>query len=116
MSIFGLVQRHQEILQTDSNHTYDALQTAYINKSVIYAVQQFTYDAIYRLIQASGREHLSIAPQWDEFINVQQAHKGDATAISNYTESYIYDEVGNITFQHHERTPNNSIRFRSITG
>ena len=29
-------------------------------------------------------------------------HKGDATAVSNYTESYSYDEVGNITLQHHE--------------
>jgi RHS repeat-associated protein len=109
-----------DVLQ-DLNYTYDpvgnitqikdnALQTVFFANSIIYPAQEFTYDAIYRLIQAKGREHLSVTPNWDEFINVQETHPGDETALRNYTEDYSYDALGNITEQQHIATGNNWTR------
>lgn len=62
--------------------------------------QAFIYDALYRLIEATGRELIGTATfgatdNWNDSA-WQTTHKGDGNAVQNYTQKYTYDAVGNI--------------------
>ncbi len=70
----------------------------------------FTYDALYRLIAASGREHLgqnggvpnAPAPQsYNDWSNVNLPHPNDGNAMGTYTEAFTYDPAGNIQLLKH---------------
>jgi RHS repeat-associated protein len=74
----------------------------------------YTYDAIYRLIQASGREQLGLGalpPEPTSYNDVPRAnlpHPGDGNAMGTYTEKYQYDGVGNsLQFVHQGMNPAN---------
>jgi RHS repeat-associated protein len=65
----------------------------------------YTYDALYRLISASGREHLgqngnalAAAQQItnDDSFRAALLAPGDGNAMGNYTELYTYDAANNI--------------------
>jgi RHS repeat-associated protein len=66
----------------------------------------YTYDAIYRLIVASGREHLGqdgtgkpLPPTPTSYSDAPRmglVQPGDGNAMGTYTEQYQYDAVGNI--------------------
>jgi RHS repeat-associated protein len=65
----------------------------------------YSYDPLYRLISATGREHLGqtgkqlSAPQQvtnDDSKRMNLPQPGDGNAMGTYTESYGYDPVGNI--------------------
>jgi RHS repeat-associated protein len=71
----------------------------------------YTYDAIYRLKVAKGREHLGQAggvlnaPQQvnnDDSFRVGEVAPGDGNAMGNYTERYVYDPVDNIIQMIHQ--------------
>jgi len=71
----------------------------------------YTYDPIYRLIAASGREHLGQtggalnAPQQvtnDDSARMALPQPGDGQAMGVYTESYSYDALGNILAVSHQ--------------
>ncbi|WP_107669741.1 SpvB/TcaC N-terminal domain-containing protein [Cyanothece sp. BG0011] len=83
----------------------DAQQTVYFNNTQILPHNNYTYDALYRLIWAQGREHA-----------VQNNLQRDATdfnpilvipfpnspeALQQYVEEYTYDSVGNILSMRH---------------
>ncbi|KPI41931.1 Mono(ADP-ribosyl)transferase SpvB [Cyphellophora attinorum] len=111
------------ILQ-DLSYTYDAVgnitniqdaaqQTAFFRNTVVDASSSFEYDALYRLISATGREHLGqtngrpqspTAPDWSD-----STHSGSdvgGTAMGRYTEKYRYDLCGNLlSLQHLGSTP-----------
>jgi RHS repeat-associated protein len=83
----------------------DAQQTIYFKNEVVTASAEYEYDAIYRLINATGREHLGQTgsqvnaprqPDHDDSFWANLPHPGDGQAMGNYTERYNYDEVGNI--------------------
>ena len=83
----------------------DAQQTIYFDNQVVTASAEYEYDAIYRLINATGREHLGQTggqvnaprqPDHDDSFWTNLPHPGDGQAMGNYTERYEYDEVGNI--------------------
>src|SRR5690554_1536659 len=78
----------------------DAQQTLFFNNSVVSPTQKFVYDALYRLIEAKGRELIGTADfgTEDNWIDShwKTTHKGDGSAVQNYTQKYVYDEVGNI--------------------
>jgi RHS repeat-associated protein len=66
---------------------------------------RYEYDPLYRLLKATGREHLGQtagvlnAPQQtdsDDAFRMGLSHPGDGNAMGNYTEEYDYDAVGNI--------------------
>jgi RHS repeat-associated protein len=64
-------------------------------------VNEYTYDAIYRLIEARGRENDSALDfksndNWNDIPKMKDHQPGDPMAVVPYTESYIYDKVGNI--------------------
>jgi RHS repeat-associated protein len=78
----------------------------------------FTYDAIYRLIEATGREQLGLgagnsplAPTPTSYNDVPRAgllQPGDGNAMGIYDEQYQYDAVGNFTnFIHRGTNPAN---------
>jgi RHS repeat-associated protein len=77
----------------------DAQRTIYFNNQVVEAHAEYTYDAIYRLIEATGREHIGQVshPQtsWNDEFRVNLPHPNDGQAMRRYTERYEYDGVGN---------------------
>lgn len=102
-------QRGTDPLQ-DLSYTYDpagnitdirddAQQTIYFNNQVVDPHAEYTYDAIYRLISAAGREHIgqALAPQtsWNDEGRIRLPHPHDGQAMRLYTEQYDYDAVGN---------------------
>src|SRR5262249_2760799 len=65
----------------------------------------YTYDPLYRLIQASGREHVGqnanvLSPpqqvENSDAFRIARPQPGDGKAMANYTETYAYDAVGNL--------------------
>jgi len=66
----------------------------------------YTYDAVYRLLAATGREHLgqtngAVSPPAqvtdDDSPRTGLPQPGDGTAMATYTENYGYDPAGNLT-------------------
>jgi RHS repeat-associated protein len=116
--------RDTDILQ-DLSYTYDpvsnitmirdsALQTIFFNREVVKPKAEYTYDAIYRLIEATSREHIGQVSQphssWDDKFRIGLAHPNDGQKMRNYSESYEYDEVGNILRFDHNANNGNWIR------
>jgi len=86
---------------------YDsAQQSVFFNNDVVTPSAEYEYDAIYRLISASGREHAGgLADDIrgpDELPLNNLPHANDAQALRNYTERFEYDAVGNILAMIHE--------------
>jgi RHS repeat-associated protein len=84
-----------------------AQQTIYFSNNRVDPSNDYTYDALYRLILASGREHLGQAGarapySWNDASNTGlQWSALDRQAMGNYTESYTYDAVGNFLQMRH---------------
>jgi YD repeat-containing protein len=74
----------------------------------------YVYDPIYRLIQATGREHPGQQPTNTDPVRGNIPHQNDLQALLRYTEQYEYDEAGNITEMTHTATGNNWNRHISI--
>jgi len=91
-----------------------AQQTIYFNNAVVEPDSEYTYDAIYRLIQARGREHIGQASQpettWNDEFRVNLAHPQNGQAMRDYTEQYEYDQVGNILRLIHQANNGNWTR------
>jgi RHS repeat-associated protein len=97
----------QDILQ-DLNYQYDpvgnitkveddAQQTFYFDNAVIAPTGTYTYDALYRLTEATGRELKGLAmPANTDFANNIALPNPAANAMQNYTQQYTYDALGNI--------------------
>ena len=96
----------------DLTYTYDpvgnitritdaAQQTIFFANQVVTPSADYTYDAIYRLTRATGREHIGQAAQpqtsWDDSARISVPLPTDGQAMRNYTETYTYDAVSNIT-------------------
>lgn len=73
----------------------------------------YTYDAVYRLIKATGREHLGqnggtpnspTAPDASNSFHTHLDHPGNGDAMGTYDERYLYDAVGNILDMRHRGT------------
>lgn len=83
-------------------HIVDAAQqTIFFRNQRVEPSNDYTYDALYRLIAATGREHLGqrgtpIPSSWDDAgrANLQWS-QNDGKAMGTYTESFVYDAVGN---------------------
>lgn len=89
----------------------DAQQTVYFQNLRVEPSAEYTYDAVYRLIEATGREHLGevggspIPHSYNDVprINVLLS-TSDGNAIGRYLERYVYDQAGNISEMAHRRT------------
>jgi RHS repeat-associated protein len=64
---------------------------------------QYEYDAVYRLVSTTGREHPGQQmPDQTEGPLALQPHPNDLQAMRAYTELYRYDPVGNLTKVSHK--------------
>jgi len=94
----------------------DAQQAVYFRNQRVEPSNDYIYDAFYRLIQASGREHLGqgVAPITHSHSDAGrtgilsgnpagQFAPNDGTAMGTYIESYVYDVVGNFLQMQHAR-------------
>ncbi len=84
----------------------DAQQTVFFDNSVVTPDNYYTYDALYRLVKAEGREHTAsnIPSGWSDEQRMRLPHLSDATAVQRYAERYTYDAVGNIGEVKHTAT------------
>lgn len=104
----------------DLHYTYDpagnitsitdaALKSFTYNNQNVEPVSDYTYDSLYRLIEAKGREHIGqtafnfTPPNGDyrDYPFVGHRHPNALQTLRKYTESYVYDAVGNFTTMHH---------------
>lgn len=91
----------------------DAQQIIYFNNKRVEPSTDYTYDALYRLIEATGREHLGQiggAPIRHSYNDVPRVginwSANDGNAMGTYTERYVYDTVGNfLEMQHRGSDP-----------
>ena len=79
----------------------DAQQRIFFRNRVVDPSDSYTYDALYRLTEATGREHLGqsappVPPGATDEGRVGLPQPGDGAAMTRYTERYVYDEVGNL--------------------
>ena len=81
-----------------------ALPTVFYNNEQVTPVSTYLYDATYRLISATGREHIgqtafAFSPpagrRRDYPFAGAPPHPNDLQALRMYTEEYAYDAVGN---------------------
>jgi RHS repeat-associated protein len=88
----------------------DIQNTIYFLNQRIEPSADYTYDALYRLTEATGREHLGIAggklnaprqADHNDSFRMKLAHPSDGHAMGRYTEKYLYDAVGNILEMNH---------------
>lgn len=113
-----LVSRRQNnTLLQDLQYTYDAvgnvthieddaLPTVFFDNMQIDAIAEFTYDALYRLAEASGRENnaalsFGSCDNWNDKPFLHSMNSGNPMAIRQYTQRYKYDSVGNILEMKH---------------
>ena len=91
----------------------DAQQTLFFRNRRVEPSADYTYDAIYRLIEATGREHLGQAASGGyapmptsqaDAPKVGLPHPGDGNAMGRYVQRYVYDEVGNFLKMIHRGT------------
>jgi RHS repeat-associated protein len=104
----------------DLHYTYDPVgnitqiedrvfETVFNHQERIDPINKYIYDPLYRLIQASGREHEQMGPchynkgekkNTEIFVPPQQPVE-NGQALRNYVETYTYDQSGNITQMSH---------------
>lgn len=82
------------------------IPAVFFNNQKIEGISSYTYDALYRLVEATGREHIGQASfgqgdNWNDLPFIQQYSPGDVMAWRNYTQQYDYDGVGNIKEMRH---------------
>ncbi|HPG76915.1 MAG TPA: RHS repeat-associated core domain-containing protein, partial [Rhodoglobus sp.] len=81
-----------------------AQQTVYFQNSVVEAANTYTCDGLYRLVEATGREHASEGTSQRTHADLTataQPMTSDPSAMRRYTQQYVYDEVGNILEMRH---------------
>jgi RHS repeat-associated protein len=121
-----LVTRRGSLRLQDLRYTYDAVgnpsqvsdqaqQQSFFRNQVVRPSVRYVYDALYRLIEATGREHLgqggagkpqSVPPGATDEPRAGLPQPGDGTAMARYTERYAYDEAGNLlTVRHRSADP-----------
>lgn len=83
----------------------DIQNVVYFRNRRVEPSADFRFDPLYRLVQASGREHLGqlggggLVPgpaSYNDQPRVGLAHPGDGNAMGTYVEQYRYDDAGNL--------------------
>lgn len=121
--------RDGAVLQ-DLRYTYDcagnvvatvdrAQQTVFFAGAVVSASSEYEYDALYRLVRASGREHRGAGgPTGPEDVALHELpHPNDVQALRRYEERFTYDGVGNLLeLAHDARAGSWSRRYAYVAG
>ena len=105
-------------LLQDLRHVYDpvgnvvqvsdrAQQAVFFRNVRVEPDRDFTYDARYRLVEATGREHVGqvgtplVPYSSDDAPRIGLVHPGDGAAMGTYVERYVHDAVGNLLQMQH---------------
>lgn len=110
----------------DLHYTYDPIgnithiedrniPVRFFDNQKIAGAAAYTYDALYRLAEATGRENnetltFDSKDNWNDIVYLKQFNSGDPMNMRNYTQSYIYDVAGNILQMRHQAAGNNWTR------
>ncbi|TNF80337.1 toxin [Pseudomonas sp. ICMP22404] len=90
-------------------HIEDKAQPARFGSNQrVEAISAFTYDSLYQLTSATGRETAGLAPTTLDL-------PIDANQLFNYTEHYEYDAGGNLTELRHVSERNNYTRTLNVS-
>ncbi|MBL6448472.1 hypothetical protein JMN32_19320 [Fulvivirga sp. 29W222] len=81
-----------------------SIDTIYNGGQEIEPLSDYTYDCIYQLKIAIGRQHQALGTshtsgKYGQFI--KNINPNDAEKLENYTEQYTYDNSGNLTLKKH---------------
>ncbi|MGC9503144.1 SpvB/TcaC N-terminal domain-containing protein [Baaleninema sp.] len=112
----------------DVEYTYDpsgnitrirdrSQEAIFSNNQLVEPLQDYTYDALYQLRSASGREHPGLygnrteseLPDYAQFLNVSP-NINDRQAVQNYRRRFTYDVAGNLTRIQHLANGNSFTR------
>lgn len=104
----------------DITNTYDPVgnvtrcrdasyETIYHNQQIVEPLNDYTYNAIYQLTEAGGRQHPGVLPNGrpnpkkdpGAFL-AKMVHLNDGQQLEKYQESYEYDDSGNFNVLHHQ--------------
>jgi len=93
----------------------DAKPTVFFDNHMVTPKADYTYDALYRLVEASGREHIAQVDfggedQWQDLAFLNRHSPGDPMAWRTYTQHYRYDNVGNLSEMNHAAVNGNWTR------
>ena len=91
------------------------IPVVFFDNQKIAGVSTYTYDALYRLREATGRENNAALTfdnkdNWNDASFMHQLNPGDPMAMRNYTQRYQYDAVGNILQMTHHAAGNDWTR------
>ena len=106
----------------DIHYTYDPVgnitrlkdntyQTVFYNNQQVEPLSEYTYDALYRLIESNGRQHPGIgvdtyknSGEAEDFKQSKFISLSDNSALEHYHETYDYDDGGNLIKTTHAAT------------
>ena len=83
-----------------------AIPISFFANTIIEPLSEYTYDALYRLVEAKGRENsdalnFGACDNWNDIPFMHSVSSGDPLAVRKYTQNYKYDAVGNIKEMKH---------------
>lgn len=88
----------------------EAQQSVFYRNKRVQPSADYTYDAVYRLIEATGREHLGqsgaapVSHSYNDSPRTALGHPADGNAMGRYLERFYYDATGNFTSVQHRGT------------
>jgi RHS repeat-associated protein len=110
-------KRQNDDLLQDWHYTYDPVGNitqiedkktldAFFNNTKVTGVSEYTHDALYRLIEAGGRENsatlvMNDKDNWNDAAYMLQHTAGNPMAVHDYIQKYEFDEAGNISKMQH---------------
>lgn len=85
----------------------DAFKPVFFNNESAAPKSRYHYDAVYRLVEAGGRENNTFnnAPTAKEPNPLATTFPITDQTLRNYTQTYLYDPVGNILQMRHKTKP-----------
>ena len=92
--------------------TNDAEETRFWHNQKVVPENRYTYDTLYQLVSATGREMANAGQQSSSLPDVSPFDKATYT---NYTRNYVYDRAGNMTQIRHSAPATNNNYTTDIT-
>ena len=92
--------------------TNDAEETRFWHNQKVVPENRYTYDTLYQLVSATGREMANAGQQRSSLPDISLFDKASYT---NYTRNYVYDRAGNMTQIRHSAPATNNNYTTDIT-
>jgi len=91
------------------------IPVVFFNNQKVTGESTYTYDALYRLVESTGRENNQVLTfghkdNWNDAPFREEMNPGDPMMMRNYIQQYRYDEVGNILKMKQQAAGNNWTR------